>query len=230
MIGSRLEALYEKMCKQGRINSKKEFCNVLGIDYGSLAKYITDKVNFSIGDKNYKNFANENINIQWLLTGEGEMFFTAATDTPAVQQTKIPLLSQKVSCGPGQEWNSEQNIEEYIDVTELAPKLNKKNIYAFRASGTSMLGAGIKDGDIVLFSASPDQDLVDGIYVFSLDGDAYCKRLEFDPIASRIKIYSVRVSDLEKAELLATLNSTDPGYAERFCLFGRVYGWIHPER
>lgn len=69
--------------------------------------------------------------------------------------------------------------------------------------------------------------LTDGIYVFSLDGDAYCKRLEFDRIENRIKIYSVRVADLEKAELLKTLDSTDEGFAERFRLFGRVVSWVY---
>lgn len=173
--------------------------------------------------------AKYNVNAKWLLTGEGEMFQPEKETLPAEKnaQCRIPLLSQKVSCGPGQEWQAEQNIVEYVDIANLSPKLQSKDIYAFKASGTSMIGAGIKDGDIVLFSARADQELCDGIYVFGLDGDAYCKRLEFDPIANRIKIYSVRVADLEKAELLTTLTSTDPGYAERFCLFGRVFSWIH---
>ncbi|MBQ0167235.1 MAG: S24 family peptidase [Treponema sp.] len=144
-----------------------------------------------------------------------------------VNRKRIPLLGQKVSCGPGQNWDSEDNIIEYIDVSELSPSIHGKDVYAFRAAGTSMLGAGIKDGDIVLFSAAQNQKLSDGIYVFGLDGEAYCKRLEFDPIAQRIKIYSVRVADLEKAELLTTLTASDPGYAERFTLFGRVFSWIH---
>ena len=65
------------------------------------------------------------------------------------------------------------------------------------------------------------------LYVFGLDGEAYCKRLEFDSIANRIKIYSVRVADLEKAELLKTLDSNEEGFVERFKLFGKVFSWIH---
>ena len=119
------------------------------------------------------------VNAHWLLTGEGEMFTkTESEKTPCVKDVMVPVLSQKASCGPGVEWNSEQN-------------------------------------------------LTDGIYVFSLDGDAYCKRLEFDRLANRIKIYSVRVADLEKAELLRTLDSTDEGFAERFQLFGKVFSWVH---
>ena len=115
----------------------------------------------------------------------------------------VPVLSQKASCGPGVEWNSEQNITEYISLASLSPALSG-NVYGFRVAGTSMLGAGIKDGDIVIFDASPDQNLT-----------------------NRIKIYSVRVADLEKAELLRTLDSTDAGFAERFQLFGKVFSWVH---
>lgn len=167
------------------------------------------------------------VNAHWLLTGEGEMFTkTESEKTPCVKDVMVPVLSQKASCGPGVEWNSEQNITEYISLATLSPALSGK-VYGFRVVGTSMLGAGIKDGDIVIFDASPDQNLTDGIYVFSLDGDAYCKRLEFDRLANRIKIYSVRVADLEKAELLRTLDSTDEGFAERFQLFGKVFSWVH---
>ena len=167
------------------------------------------------------------INAHWLLTGEGEMFTKTETEkNPCVKDVMVPVLSQKASCGPGVEWNSEQNITEYISLATLSPALSGK-VYGFRVVGTSMLGAGIKDGDIVIFDASPDQNLTDGIYVFSLDGDAYCKRLEFDRLANRIKIYSVRVADLEKAELLRTLDSTDEGFAERFQLFGKVFSWVH---
>lgn len=167
------------------------------------------------------------INAHWLLTGEGEMFTkTESEKVPCVKDVMVPVLSQKVSCGPGVEWNSEQNITEYISLASLSPALSGK-VYGFRVAGTSMLGAGIKDGDIVIFDASPNQNLTDGIYVFSLDGDAYCKRLEFDRLANRIKIYSVRVADLEKAELLRTLDSTDAGFAERFQLFGKVFSWVH---
>ena len=167
------------------------------------------------------------LNHEWLLTGEGEMFTkTESEKVPCVKDVMVPVLSQKASCGPGVEWNSEQNITEYISLASLSPALSGK-VYGFRVAGTSMLGAGIKDGDIVIFDASPDQNLTDGIYVFSLDGDAYCKRLEFDRLANRIKIYSVRVADLEKAELLRTLDSTDEGFAERFQLFGKVFSWVH---
>ena len=164
------------------------------------------------------------INSEWLLTGEGAMFISEET-MPAVRNEAIPILSQKVSCGSGVNWESEQNIVEYLDIKDLA--LKNRPLYGFRVNGTSMIGAGIRNNDIVVFSSQQNLAYNDGIYVFSLDGDVYCKRLEFDPIASRIKIYSVRVADLEKAELLTTLTSTDTTFTERFQLFGKVEFWIH---
>ena len=170
------------------------------------------------------------IDANWLLTGEGEMFKTGTSivaEKKSGIEERIPILSQKVSCGPGQVWEHEDNIVEYLDVRALSPVLHSRNVYGFRAIGTSMLGAGIRDGDIVLFNADKDSPVTDGIYVFGLDGDTYCKRLEFDSLANRIKIFSVRVADLEKAELLKTLDSTDEGFNERFRLFGKVFSWIH---
>ena len=118
-----------------------------------------------------KNF---NVNPSWLLTGEGEMFLSGTSEVACQPSplTHIPLLSQKVSCGPGKTWESEQNIVEYMDVSSISPCLKGHHVFGFRTSGTSMLGAGIQNGDIVLFSADSDQALSDGIYVFSLDGDA----------------------------------------------------------
>lgn len=169
-----------------------------------------------------------NVSAEWLLTGEGAMFISEET-LPAASGSSIPLLSQKVSCGSGVNWESEQNIVEYLDIQNLVPALKNRQLYGFRVSGTSMIGAGIKNNDIVIFSSEQNCVYNDGVYVFSLDGDVYCKRLEFDPIANRIKIYSVRVADIEKAELLTTLTSTDTTFTERFQLFGKVELWIHKD-
>ncbi|MDR2924009.1 MAG: hypothetical protein LBU85_11800, partial [Treponema sp.] len=85
------------------------------------------------------------------------------------------------------------------------------------------------DGDIVLFEAEADQLSNDGIYVFSLDGDVYCKRLEFDSLTRQIKIFSVRVADLEKAELAMSFKADDSALSDRLQIFGRVFAWFHPE-
>jgi len=165
------------------------------------------------------------ISLDWFLTGEGEMLLSPM---PAKTGYKIPLLNQRVSCGDGANWENEQNIESYIDVFSLIPQYKLGRLFALSVQGNSMIGAGIRSGDYVLFCTGDDQFLDDDIYVFSLDGEVFCKQLEFDKISKKIKIYSIRVADLEKAELLTTLNVEDTDFTDRFHIFGRVFSWLHP--
>lgn len=229
MIGERLNFLYSEMCKKGLLSTKRDFCELLKIEYGNFSKIVSGKIGFAIDSEKYEVLLKNNISVEWLLTGEGEMFKQNTEENlpdPVTYQVRIPVMSHNIVCD-GANWENERNIEEYIDINNLSPSLKGRRIIGFRAKGTSMIGAGINNNDIVLFTPETDSKPEDGLYVFSLDGDAYCKRLEFDPIAKRIKIYSVRVADLEKAELLTTLCSTDPGYEERFYLFGKVFSCIH---
>ena len=171
--------------------------------------------------------AQYSISLNWLYLGiEPKNLPGKIPSLPATVETaKIPLLSQKVSCGPGQDWESENNIIDYIDVFNIS-RLKIKRLFALKVEGSSMIGAGIQSGDYVLFDGTTDQRVRDGIYVFALDGDVYCKRLEFD--MRKIKIFSVRHLDLEKAELMETLDMRNMSSADRLTIFGRVLYWIHP--
>lgn len=166
-----------------------------------------------------------NVNPNWLLTGEGEMFKQGkeAESAVAVSAPKIPILRQKVSCGPGQGWESEVNIESYIEPLSPLPCLSGRNVYAFRASGVSMIGLGIQDGDVVFFDGSSDQRTRDGIYVFGFAGDAYCKLLRFEPLENKVMVYSVQKPDLREAELVRTIDAD----SNEFHIFGRVLAWLH---
>ena len=163
------------------------------------------------------------VNPSWLLTGEGEMF-TSQETLPAGKTKSIPLLRQTVSCGPGQDWQDADNVESYIEPLSLAAC--GKELYAFRSRGISMVGTGIQDGDILIFDGARDQQLQDDIYVFGYNGEAFCKFLRFDLFSGKIHIYSVQNKDLDKAELLRTLDSATEG----FQIFGRVLCWIHENR
>ena len=229
MVGERIQILYEQLNKSGIINSKREFCEILGIDYGNLAKYLTNKINLSINDLNYLNYKNLNINMDWLLTGEGEMFSPTSTAVAPVH-AKIPLLRQRVSCGRGQSWEDVDAVEDYIEPLALIPSAKNAKIYAFRVRGTSMVGAGINDGDIILFDAKETDMLRDDLYVFALEGNVYCKLLKFDSIGRKISIYSVHTKELRDAKLLKTLDADKPETADTFHIFGRVFAWIQENR
>ena len=171
-----------------------------------------------------------NFNPEWLATSEGEVFLSEPNKEVEKPKEgyKIPLLRQKVSCGPGQNWEDDDNIEKFMDIFTMIPRLTSGRIYAFQAKGYSMIGAGIKDGDFVLFDSNIERPPKDGIYVFSLDGDTYCKQLEFDEIAGKVRIFSVRTTDFDKADLIVTLNFREEVTIERFHIFGRVCSWVHP--
>ena len=171
---------------------------------------------------------NLGIDANWLLTGEGEMF---RGETRNVSQTysKIPLLRQRVSCGPGKNWEESDAVETYVEPLCLIPSFRNKNIYAFRAEGLSMVGAGIHDGDIVLFDAGSNAP-EDDIYVFAWEGNVFCKLLKFNEFEHIINVYSVHSKEIDKAELLKKLDMDNPGITDNFRLFGRVLGWIHENR
>ena len=216
--------------------NQSDFAKYLGIEQNYFSRYengvheFSDELKIKLIDTIMSKYE-KRININWFLTGSGEMFLSnnekSLVNTQASGEGyKVPLLRQKVSCGPGMDWQNENNIVDYIDIFDQIPRLKIERIFALCVQGSSMLGAGIRNGDYVLFNSSKDQWVHDGIYVFALDGEVYCKRLEFD--MTKIKIYSVRVADLEKAELMVTLDSKDLSTSDRLTILGRVLYWIHP--
>lgn len=167
-----------------------------------------------------------NVSPDWLLTGEGEMFRTQENKEICVtEDRKIPILNQSVSCGPGQEWQEADISDGFLDSLTLLANIRPKDCYAFRVRGTSMVGLGIDDGDMVILNRDM-QDLNDDIYVFALDGAVYCKLLKFDSITKKIRIYSVHTKELKDAELLKVIDTTNPDIDEYFHIFGRVLGWV----
>jgi SOS-response transcriptional repressor LexA len=170
------------------------------------------------------------VNINWLLTGEGEMYLSNQGKVleKASESYKVPLLRQKASCGNGQHWEDERNIEEYIDIFTKIPRLASGRLFALLVHGSSMLGAGIEDGDYVLFDSNPGQIPKDGNYVIALDGDVLCKRLEHEKTKTidKIKIFSVRAAELKNAEPIAELNKNEQ--IDRLHIFGRVIGLLRP--
>lgn len=206
--------------------SGKSICKELGVRSQYLSDLRSGKSKNPNSDFVLKLIETFKLNSNWLLTGEGEMFQNsteAARSEIAKAGAKIPLLAQKVSCGPGQNWECADNIAGYIEPLSPIPSLSGKKVFAFRASGVSMIGLGIQDGDILFFDGSADQQLKDGVYVFGFAGDAYCKLLRFEPLENKVMVYSVQKQDLREAELVRTIEAD----SEDFHIFGRVLAWLH---
>lgn len=84
---TRLESLYEEMAKRKMVASKKEFAEKLGFAYANLARYLSGQLKTTIDAENYRKFAESGINIDWLLTGEGEMFINDVAESAPLQIT-----------------------------------------------------------------------------------------------------------------------------------------------
>lgn len=217
-----------KKIRQEKGLTQQDFGRRLGVVSSTIAAIETGKRDipksllYGLVDK-------MGVNANWLLTGEGEMFRDAdeAMQLPAVSGgDRVPLLRQRVSCGPGQDWTEDDSVEAWIDPVSLLPSMQHRRLGAFAARGLSMTGAGLRDGDIVLFDRDTDAP-GDDIYVFALDGDVYCKLLKYDGISGRLRIYSMHTAEPEKAELLREINLHEEQGSGGFYLFGRVLGWLH---
>ena len=159
MIGERLKTLYDKLIEKGLVSNKKDFSDALGIDYGSLSKYLTNKVNLSINNLNYSNYKKLGINIDWLLTGEGEMF---QSDAPSAQRIPAELVS-----GGGEEGSPFYDIDVMAHIAESLDLKDEKPagilsipgfedcVACFPVYGSSM-EPKISSGDVIAVSKAVD--------------------------------------------------------------------------
>ncbi len=212
IIGRRLREVRDFMKK-----SQKDFSEILSLPTATYAKYESGIR--SLPDEIKLRICQLGINPSWLLTGKGDMI----TEEDSASTYRVPLLRQIVSCGPGQDWSHDDNIEEFIEIGRMFP-VPIRNIYAFRVAGESMIGAGIRHGDILFFDGSRHQELgAGGIFIFGWMGEVYCKLLKFERISNTIQIYSFIKADIQEAEFVRSISGDD----ENFVIFGRVLGWMH---
>lgn len=200
----------------------------LKLSNGYVSNYRSGKIKKP--SKLIRSLIDKNLNPEYFLSGDGSPYLVRpdeAMQLPAVSGgDRVPLLRQRVSCGPGQDWTEDDSVEAWIDPVSLLPSMQHRRLGAFAARGLSMTGAGLRDGDIVLFDRDTDAP-GDDIYVFALDGDVYCKLLKYDGISGRLRIYSMHTAEPEKAELLREINLHEEQGSGGFYLFGRVLGWLH---
>ena len=115
----------------------------------------------------------------------------------------IPQLGY-VSCG--MPFMAEENIERYIPVRIDA--LNKRKKYFFLvASGDSMIGAGINNGDLVLVRQENEANEGDIIVALTEEGETTLKTLYYD-------------RDKEKV----VLHPENPNYPDICCKYIEVQG------
>ncbi len=133
---------------------------------------------------------------------------------------EIPFFAeQTVSAGSGTEV-IENTTGDVIHVEKdwLTNPHNDK-LMALTVKGDSMIGEMINNGDIVVYACGRLEG--NGIYVITLDGKSYVKRLEFNPIEKMIYIHSAN----EKYKTM-TIPMDYPNYK----IEGKLDMWIHRYR
>ena len=171
---TRLESLYEEMAKRKMVASKKEFAEKLGFAYANLARYLSGQLKTTIDAENYRKFAELGINIDWLLTGEGEMFITDVAAASPLQI--IPAEGEETACIPFYDIDVMAHIAESLDLKEETPAgvLSipgfKDCIACFPVYGSSM-EPKISNGDVIAVSQAVtcDQILWGEIYLVITD-------------------------------------------------------------
>lgn len=143
MSDSVKERLIEYL-KQAGI-SKSEFSRVIGVSNA----YITS-IRQSISQEKIQSIALNypNLNIEWLLTGKGEMLRTAINDTASVPDGRrmdnaIPLIPMDAFAGYPPQQYSDLPVEDYYHVAEFS-----RADFLIRVKGDSMTPK-LNGGDIV---------------------------------------------------------------------------------
>ena len=211
--------------------SQAKFAKLFGLPQTTYAQY--ELGGRAVPDELKQELAKLGYNIHWLVTGEGDMQQMAKEilerhnyDLDDISEEEmdvvrrkvdIPILKQRLSAGPGQEWADDDFREEKIPVlARLLQIYNIKDIYAAEVRGDSMEGVNLFNEDIALFVRGRVDG--DGIYAFSVGGEVYVKRLQFNPFTNMVQIIS-----------------ENPKYkpweveAAQVHLLGKVIGWMHKE-
>lgn len=190
--------------------SQSAFAKKLGIPQSTYSKY---ELGSDISTKSLATLSDLGLNLNWLILGK--------EDFPALKREKldnpsIPIISSRVSAGPGEEWKDEDFLEgEMLPLSkEIIRGHDINRLFAARVKGDSMIGAMIYDGDFVF--AERGEISGDGIYIFSVDNEVLIKRLEYDVFNHKVNVIS------ENPAYPARTVDED-----RIVILGKVIGWLH---
>ena len=114
--------------EEGRSPSTTEIANEVGVSRGTAYRYVVEMAE------------------KGMIEYDGSSISTEATRKYKGSGTSATILDCSVSCGPGQ--LEEQRILEYVRLPETV--FGNGELFLLRASGDSMVDAGIDDGDWVV--------------------------------------------------------------------------------
>lgn len=157
-------------------------------------------------------------------TSEETIYKAISTDETLPGYIRLQLLNVNASAGAGT-LVDKVDVVDHIDVLkewalEKLGTLNAiRHIKLLTASGVSMVGAGINNGDILLVDTNINRYVGDGIYVFTFQDGFSVKELRANEFTQRLEIISFPHSG-EKVIASLTKEETHQLYIQ-----GRVKYW-----
>ncbi|MGP1418346.1 MAG: XRE family transcriptional regulator [Sphaerochaetaceae bacterium] len=207
--------------------SQTSFAEILGLAQTTYGPYETGKR--GVPDELKSELSRKyNINIHWLVTGQGSMHLDGSVPEEAGRalapeedryNISVPMTSLKVSAGTGQEWLAGDLTGEMISIPKRVSRRypNNSRFAAAEVVGDSMEPT-LHSGEPVVFVK--DHIEGDGIYVLSVRGELFVKRLEFNRVLNRIRIIS------DNVKYPVTEVNPDNGDVS---ILGKVVIWVHGE-
>ena len=170
-LGKRLKKLLRKL-NLTQIALSQE----IGVSNVVINRYIKDK---TMPDYNFLNKLASyfNININWLLTGEGSMFPTRNTKQFGDRDYYYMPIIDTVSCGSPQEIEAAEPLDHILlDTNSLLGDFN--DYFAFYASGDSM-SPYISSGDVVIVKQDNEWTHADDrVCVVNVEGEITLKKVK----------------------------------------------------
>ncbi len=161
-IKKSIEKTYEE---SGRSPSVRQIAKEVGCSYSTVSRYIKEMVERGMIART---------------SGEYE---TEAISKMNMDTVPVAVVGS-VSCGPLT--FAEENIEEYIKLpTSL---LGQGKFFILHASGQSMIGAGIEDGDLVVVRQQPTAE-PGQIVVALVEDEVTLKRFYPDPENGCVRLH-----------------------------------------
>jgi phage repressor protein C with HTH and peptisase S24 domain len=190
--------------------SLKDFSSKTGIPYRTIQSYLSG-INIPGGENLQKICAEFSVNINWLLTGEGEPFLNKhkEPEKPIVITSNeekpnyddfvfIPMVAGKISAGGGLIPDNTIELRLAFRKDWVKRHGNPRHMSLIRVSGDSMEPT-LYSGDIVLVDHNKNYiDPNGGIYAVVLDDSILIKRLQVIYPSKKVHV----ISDNPKYEKL----------------------------
>lgn len=225
-----------KLIREHTGESQAKFAKRFSIPQQTYANYELNKRNIP-DDFKMKLYRDLNVDLNWLVTGEGAMFRNGSTEGQATGGESppgangpdyslfdrctqlIPMTNLSLSAGHGVEWGSGEYTGELMPIPkDIYRRFKSYDLAGARVKGDSMEPT-LKDGEPVVYAMGAIEG--DGIYVISILDELFVKRLSRNILDQTVTIIS------DNTLYPPVVYSVD---REGLEILGKVVFWLHMEK